>query len=69
MLNVLKLCVLTAWLPLQNCGVEITSINAKWCQNNAHNTLSEITARVKTGQLLIVVGPVGSGKVHVAAVL
>lgn len=45
--------------------MDIRGISAKWSANNTSDTLHELTASVRSGQLLAVIGPVGSGKVIV----
>jgi ABC-type multidrug transport system fused ATPase/permease subunit len=48
------------------CSISIDCITAKWpsANENENNTLSDITITVDSGQLLAIVGHVGSGKVH-----
>lgn len=41
----------------------VNNIIAKWSSDMINPTLKNITARLKPGELLAVIGPVGSGKV------
>ncbi|CAG9863581.1 unnamed protein product [Phyllotreta striolata] len=43
-------------------GVFITNATAKWSEMSIHNTLTDINIKAYPGQLLGVIGPVGSGK-------
>lgn len=43
-------------------GVFITNATAKWTESSLDNTLINVTVNAKPGQLLAVIGPVGSGK-------
>ncbi|KAH9371456.1 hypothetical protein HPB48_020725 [Haemaphysalis longicornis] len=47
---------------IQNCRVELHSVTASWSKESPEPTLQNITATVKPGELLVVVGPVGCGK-------
>lgn len=47
---------------IQNCRVELQSVTASWTKDSPEPTLQNITATVKPGELLVVVGPVGCGK-------
>jgi len=49
----------------EECGVEFDRIRVKWptADENDDQTLKDISFRVKPGQVLAVVGHVGSGKV------
>ncbi|CAG2107663.1 unnamed protein product, partial [Medioppia subpectinata] len=40
----------------------VNKINAKWDHDTPHNTLRDISVSLKSGDLLAVIGPVGSGK-------
>uniref|UniRef100_H2YL82 Uncharacterized protein n=1 Tax=Ciona savignyi TaxID=51511 RepID=H2YL82_CIOSA len=47
----------------QDCGVELNDFTAWWTEASANMaTLQDITLKVEPGQLLAVIGPVGSGK-------
>uniref|UniRef100_H2YL87 Uncharacterized protein n=1 Tax=Ciona savignyi TaxID=51511 RepID=H2YL87_CIOSA len=49
----------------QDCGVELNDFTAWWTEDEASAnmaTLQDITLKVEPGQLLAVIGPVGSGK-------
>ncbi|XP_076435453.1 ATP-binding cassette sub-family C member 4-like isoform X2 [Babylonia areolata] len=46
----------------EDCGVVIDNLTAKWNPEVEQNTLEQISATVKAGQLLAVIGPVGAGK-------
>lgn len=43
-------------------GIFIRNATAKWTESCADNTLTNVTLNVTPGQLLAVIGPVGSGK-------
>ncbi len=46
--------------------IELTSASVKWpvvLSENEENTITNVTFKVRSGQLLTVVGPIGSGKV------
>lgn len=43
-------------------GIYVKNATAKWTATSAENTLSNLTVTVLPGQLLAVIGPVGSGK-------
>ncbi|GFS16304.1 multidrug resistance-associated protein 4 [Elysia marginata] len=46
-----------------NYGVDVTNLTAKWDGNSAiSNTLEDISMAVRPGDLVAVIGPVGSGK-------
>jgi ABC-type glutathione transport system ATPase component len=45
-------------------GIRIISITAKWNEDLAENTLTDVSLDVKSGELVAVIGPVGSGKVN-----
>ncbi|XP_069987945.1 ATP-binding cassette sub-family C member 4 isoform X1 [Penaeus vannamei] len=47
---------------LKDCGITINGVTAKWSDVTEENTLNNITCSVKAGELLAVIGPVGSGK-------
>ncbi|XP_063224304.1 ATP-binding cassette sub-family C member 4-like [Bacillus rossius redtenbacheri] len=47
---------------IERIGIEMSGATAKWTAESHENTLSDINLRVSTGQLLAVIGPVGSGK-------
>lgn len=46
------------------CQVSLLNASAKWSAEITELTLSKVSATVKSGQLLAVVGPVGAGKVR-----
>ena len=46
----------------EDCSVTISNLTAKWHSKMEQNTLDQISASVKAGQLMAIVGPVGSGK-------
>ncbi|KAK8736319.1 hypothetical protein OTU49_004939, partial [Cherax quadricarinatus] len=46
----------------KDCGLTVTDLTAKWSEATEEDTLSEVSCSVKTGELLAVIGPVGSGK-------
>lgn len=46
----------------ESVGVEINEGTAKWSENHTDNTLTGIDFKVSAGELIGVVGPVGSGK-------
>jgi ABC-type multidrug transport system fused ATPase/permease subunit len=45
-------------------GIRIISITAKWNEDLTENTLTDVSLDVKSGELVAVIGPVGSGKVN-----
>ncbi|XP_037509647.1 ATP-binding cassette subfamily C member 4 isoform X1 [Rhipicephalus sanguineus] len=47
---------------IHNCRVELQNATASWTKESSEPTLQNITATVKPGELLVVIGPVGSGK-------
>uniref|UniRef100_A0A1E1XAH8 Putative abc transporter n=1 Tax=Amblyomma aureolatum TaxID=187763 RepID=A0A1E1XAH8_9ACAR len=47
---------------IHNCRVELQNATASWTKDSTEPTLQSITATVKPGELLVVVGPVGCGK-------
>ncbi|XP_068230341.1 ATP-binding cassette sub-family C member 4-like isoform X1 [Palaemon carinicauda] len=47
---------------LKDCGVTVSGLSAKWSEATEENTLTNVTCSVKAGELLAVIGPVGSGK-------
>lgn len=44
-------------------SVVVNNITAKWNQEVVRPTLKDVSVRLKQGDLLAVIGPVGSGKV------
>ncbi|KAK7478989.1 hypothetical protein BaRGS_00029750 [Batillaria attramentaria] len=46
----------------EDCRVTISNLIAKWNQELEQNTLEDVSASVKAGELLAVIGPVGAGK-------
>ncbi|KAL3847448.1 hypothetical protein ACJMK2_018354 [Sinanodonta woodiana] len=46
----------------EECCVTITDVTAKWDKKLQQTTLENISASVKAGQLVAVIGPVGAGK-------
>ncbi|XP_025080220.1 multidrug resistance-associated protein 4-like isoform X3 [Pomacea canaliculata] len=47
---------------IEDCYVEIRDLRAKWDENCETPTLDHVSASVRAGELLAVIGPVGSGK-------
>ncbi|XP_037285276.2 ATP-binding cassette sub-family C member 4 isoform X2 [Rhipicephalus microplus] len=47
---------------IHNCRVELQNVTASWTKESSEPTLRNITATVKPGELLVVIGPVGCGK-------
>lgn len=47
---------------LEEKGVTLKNVTAKWTNESTDNTLTNITLEVPFGKLLAVIGPVGSGK-------
>lgn len=48
----------------QDCGLTVKGVTAKWSEATEEDTLSNVSCAVKAGELLAVIGPVGSGKVR-----
>ncbi|XP_042212324.1 ATP-binding cassette sub-family C member 4-like isoform X2 [Homarus americanus] len=46
----------------KDCGLTVSDLTAKWSDATEENTLSSVSCSVKSGELLAVIGPVGSGK-------
>lgn len=46
----------------KKCGVWMNKVNASWNGNDRLSILKNITLSVTPGELLVVIGPVGSGK-------
>ncbi|XP_071552963.1 ATP-binding cassette sub-family C member 4-like isoform X4 [Panulirus ornatus] len=46
----------------KDCGLVVAGLTAKWSDATEEDTLSDISCSVKAGELLAVIGPVGSGK-------
>ncbi|XP_056646549.1 probable multidrug resistance-associated protein lethal(2)03659 [Diorhabda sublineata] len=46
----------------EELGISLTNVSAKWSEMSVDNTLTNINLKIKPGQLLGVIGPVGSGK-------
>jgi ABC-type multidrug transport system fused ATPase/permease subunit len=49
--------------------IKIASITAKWSEDLPKNTLTDVSVDVRLGELVAVVGPVGSGKVSCCCVV
>uniref|UniRef100_A0A2S2NRW0 Putative multidrug resistance-associated protein lethal n=1 Tax=Schizaphis graminum TaxID=13262 RepID=A0A2S2NRW0_SCHGA len=47
---------------LNNFGVEILNVTAKWAVSQPNNTLENINLFVKPNRLIAIIGPVGAGK-------
>lgn len=45
-------------------GIKITGVTAKWTDDLPENTLTDVSVEVRTGGLMAIIGPVGSGKVR-----
>lgn len=43
-------------------GVRLEGVTARWSESSTENTLASVSFGVKPGQLLAIIGPVGSGK-------
>ncbi|KAG0716160.1 Multidrug resistance-associated protein 4 [Chionoecetes opilio] len=46
----------------KDCSLAAAGVTAKWSNTTEDNTLTDVSFSVKAGELLAVVGPVGSGK-------
>lgn len=46
-----------------NDGLIISSVNAKWLDDQTFNSLENISLTVRPEQLVAIIGPVGAGKV------
>ncbi|XP_050734387.1 ATP-binding cassette sub-family C member 4-like isoform X2 [Eriocheir sinensis] len=46
----------------KDCSLAVSGLTAKWSNVTEENTLTDVSFSVKAGELLAVVGPVGSGK-------
>lgn len=51
--------------PAEASSLIVNNITAKWNQDMVKPTLKDISTKLKPGDLLAVIGPVGSGKVSV----
>ncbi|XP_053404593.1 ATP-binding cassette sub-family C member 4-like isoform X3 [Mercenaria mercenaria] len=49
-------------IPVTECHVNIENISAKWDKEVEQLTLQKVSAKVESGKLLAVIGPVGAGK-------
>ena len=49
-------------------SLELKGVSAAWYKTAGQTTLKEVTMEVKPGQLCVIGGPVGSGKVRITAV-
>ncbi|XP_064639147.1 ATP-binding cassette sub-family C member 4-like isoform X1 [Lineus longissimus] len=47
---------------LSDCGVVVKNLTASWDKTGENTTLKDISLSVSTGELVAVIGPVGSGK-------
>ncbi|CAL4094228.1 unnamed protein product, partial [Meganyctiphanes norvegica] len=47
---------------LKDCSITVSGVTAKWSEETEENTLTNVSCSVKAGELLAVIGPVGSGK-------
>jgi ABC-type multidrug transport system fused ATPase/permease subunit len=50
-------------------GIKIAGITARWTEDLPENTLTDVSVDVRAGELVAVVGPVGSGKVSCCCVV
>jgi len=47
-----------------NFGIVISNASAKWTDAQIDNTLENINLTVTPGRLVVIIGPVGAGKVY-----
>ncbi|XP_063224515.1 ATP-binding cassette sub-family C member 4-like [Bacillus rossius redtenbacheri] len=59
----------TANCSAEEVGVLVTGATARWTPESSDNTLTDVTLRASAGQLLAVIGPVGSGKTSLLQIL
>jgi ABC-type glutathione transport system ATPase component len=53
----------TQALQLNQIGIKVSNLNAKWNSSSEEMTLSNISLEVKRGQLVAIIGTVGAAKV------
>lgn len=49
---------------LSDYGITVSNVTAKWTSNQSDNSLENINLNVTPGRLVIIIGPVGAGKVY-----
>lgn len=50
---------------LSNPSIVMTNATAKWTDSQTDNSIENINLTIRSGQLVIVIGPVGAGKVYI----
>lgn len=51
-------------IPSDNFAISFSNATAKWTDKQTENSLEDINLKIKPGQLIGIIGPVGAGKVN-----